>query len=581
MAAAAPWLILVPALAAALLVAADGRSPRWVADALALAATAAVAVLALVIGLELTGPETVWVGWKPRGELDLGIPLRVDGASLAAVGYTGALAALTFLFGWRHFEAFGNLYHALVLLFVTGACGFFLGGDLFNLFVFMELASVAAYGLAAYRVEDPEPVQGGLELAVVGSVGGVFLVFGVALLYGSAGRLDLAGLGAALAGVPEQRLIAAGVALVLAAFLVKSGAVPFHFAHVSAHATAPTPVLVLFSGVLLEIGIYGAARVQGQLVPGALGGGGALEHALLWLGGVGAIGCALLALLQDHVKRLLAFVSLSHVGVLVAALGLARDGAEAAQGLVLYAAGHGTTLALAFLGVGVVVAERGSASVRELWGAGRGHVVSGAFTALAALLLAGVPLTGLASGEHAIAAAARHQGVAFAPVAAAATALCGAAVLRAAARIFLGWGERPEVDREEGGGAEHADLERPRRQRPTMIAALALLAAAALATGLWPAVEQVAGRAGEALWANAIRAPRAASTSPVTSFAAAAAALVLAALSLWPERLGLRRADAALRPLRRGLHAIHGGSVGEYTAWAVLGIGALAALLAL
>lgn len=583
MSGAAPWLILVPALTAALLVVCNGRTPRWLADALALAAALAVAVLALAIALTTEGSETVWAGIAPRGELAFGIPLLVDDASLAAVGYTGLLAALTFLFGWRYFEAVGTLYHALVLLFVTGACGAFLSGDLFDLFVFIELASVASFGLAAYRVEDPEPVQGGLELAVVSSVGGVFLLFGVALLYGAGGRLDLAGLGQALASVPDRGLVAAGVALVAAGFLVKAGAVPFHFAHVSAHATAPTPALVLFSAVLLEIGVYAVARLHALVVAPALGGGHGLEQALIAIGGAGAIACALFAVVQDHLKRLLAFVSLSHIGVLVAALGLGARAPGAALGLPLYAAAHGAVLALAFLSSGIVIADRGTASVRRLWARGRRHPVSATFFTASALLLAGVPLTGLASGEHLVASAAGHRGLAFfPPLLLAATALCGAAVLRAAARICLGWGEAPEVDAEDSSGAETADIEEPRhRATPTMLAALALLTAAALGTGTVPAVERAAGQAGSALWAGAVGAPQSAGFAIAPSLIATGAAAALAALLLWPRRLGLGRACDAAVPLRRALHAIHSGSIGEYVAWAVVGTGALAAWLAL
>src|SRR5436305_12636998 len=100
------------------------------------------------------------------------------------------LAAL--VFSLRYFESVGPHYNVLMLVFLGAMCGFSLTGDLFNLFVFFELMSAAAFALCGYKVEAPESLQGALNFAVTNTIGAFLVLTGIALLYGKTGALNMA-----------------------------------------------------------------------------------------------------------------------------------------------------------------------------------------------------------------------------------------------------------------------------------------------------------------------------------------------------------------------------------------------------
>lgn len=103
------------------------------------------------------------------------------------------------VFSWRYLEVASSLFHALMLIFLGAMVGFCLTGDLFNSFVFFELMGVSAYGLTGYRVEEGRPLQGAFNFAVSNSIGGLFILTGIGLLYGRTGALNLAQIGDGLA----------------------------------------------------------------------------------------------------------------------------------------------------------------------------------------------------------------------------------------------------------------------------------------------------------------------------------------------------------------------------------------------
>jgi multicomponent Na+:H+ antiporter subunit D len=163
-----------------------------------------------------------------------------------------------------------TLHHCLMLVFLAAIVGFCLSGDLFNMFVFYELLSVAAYALAGYRTTDPGSVRGALNFAITNSVGAFLVLSGIALLYGRTGALNLAQLGQALASRPADRLVVVAFLLLMVGFFVKAAVVPFHFWLADAYALAPTAAGVLFAGVVSELGLYAVARVYWTVFSGPL-----------------------------------------------------------------------------------------------------------------------------------------------------------------------------------------------------------------------------------------------------------------------------------------------------------------------
>src|SRR5436190_21156190 len=208
------------------------------------------------------------------------------------------------LFSWHYMEEAPRLYRVLMLVFLGGMCGFALSGDLFNMFVFFEVMGVAAYALAGYHIEQLGPLQGALNFAITNSIGAYMILFGTALVYGETGALNLAQIGKTLARHPPDALLVVAFTLILVGFLVKAAVVPFHLWLADAHAVAPAPVCVLYSGAMVELGLLGIARVYWTAFEGAFAvQASAVRDAFIWIGLVTALVGALMCFLQRHLKR--------------------------------------------------------------------------------------------------------------------------------------------------------------------------------------------------------------------------------------------------------------------------------------
>src|SRR3954452_379064 len=333
----APIAIVIPLLTAAVLVGAAVMLPRSVVDVASVVAAVAVTVLcALVLSDAAKHTIVYWFGgWTPRHGVALGVSFTIDqiGAGLALFVAITFVAA--FIFSWRYFVVVGPLYHALMLVFLAAMVGFSFTGDLFNLFVFFELLSVAAYALVAYDIEEEGPLQGSLNFAVTNTVGAFSILTGIALLYGRTGALNMAQIGHELAGHSPDGLVIVAFTLMVVGFLVKAAVVPFHFWLADAYSVAPTPVCLLLSAAMSELGLYALARVYWTVFSGTIGPGEeALQAVLLGLGVLTAVVGALMCFGQRHLKRMLAFATVSRVGLFL--LGLALFDAAGLAGAAMY-----------------------------------------------------------------------------------------------------------------------------------------------------------------------------------------------------------------------------------------------------
>ena len=311
---------------------------------------------------------------------------------------------------------------------------------------------------------------------------------------------------------------------------------------------------------------------------------------LIGASAVTAILGGVLAFLQRHLKRLLAFSTVSHMGIALVGIGLL--GPQGLAGAALYLVGHGLIKGALFMCAGVLLALRGAIDEGELRGRGRGLPWTGLLFATGGLALAGLPgevgHTGKSLVEHELQSAGLGWLTVLLSIA---SILTGAAVLRAAGRIFLGLG--PAVA--EQGPSEHED-EKPGRPGAFMFGPPLVLIGAAVALAwlprLTPAViEQAAWFGnGDAIAARLLDGiawtpPPAPSepelSGPVPGLAAAFVAVLIAAAALRPHTLPgrlVRHLEAAWLPRR--LQDLHSGHVGDYTAWLVLGAAAMGAFLA-
>jgi multicomponent Na+:H+ antiporter subunit D len=588
--------IFVPLFGAALLIAIRPIASRLVDDLAGTGTAIAVIVLCALL-LAHVGDRhafAYWLGgWRPRHSLAIGISLSVDSLGAGLACFAALLVTASLLYAWRYFKSVDGLFHALMLAFLAAMVGFALTGDIFNLAVFFELMGAVAYALTAYKPEERGPIQGAINFAVTNSIGGYAIFTGIALLYARTGALNMAQIGAALDGHRADPLVLTAMALLFAGFLTKAAVVPLHFWLADAHAVAPTPVCVLFSGVMVELGIYAVARIYWVIFAGPLGPHmETLRALLIAFGTLTALWGAAMCFSQRHIKRLLAFSTISHVGMFLCGLGLLS--ATGVAGVATYVIGHGLTKAALFMLAGVLLHRFATVDEDDLQGRGRGMPVTATLFVLGGLVLSAVPAVTLFYGKSLLDGAALDAGYPWLPtIFLVSSALTGGAVLRVAGRVFFGWG-RVRRNRGESEARESSDEEQVSRSSTPalMLIVPGALLALAIMIGVLPGALDAIERAAVHLhdhrsyigWVlhGRVRFPRAVTThAEAYDYAygagAAAGAVGVAALALWgpdPERLlprvVVRPAIAALG----GLRALHSGHIGDYIAWWTAGVAA-------
>ena len=592
----APLPVAIPMIAAALLTATGPFLRRWMIEAVAMATAVGVTGICLALmAASLDGPVIHWFGgWLPRDGVALGVSFAVEPVGAAVAALAGLLTVAALMFSWRYFEVVRGLFHALMVVFLAGMVGFALSGDLFNMFVFFELMSVAAYALTGYRIEERGPLQGALNFAVVNSVGGTLILMGTAMVYARTGALNLAQIGGSLAGTPADGLVVVAFTLLAGGFLVKAASVPFHFWLGDAYAVAPTPVGIVFAGVLAEMGLLGLARVYWTAFSGVLDADG-FRTVLLVVAAATAVIASVMAFEQRHLKRMLAFVTVAHSGLILVGLALVHPSGSA--GAWVYLVADGLVKAALFVGMGIVKHRIGRLDEDDIRGKGRRLPYTGAAVAIGGLALAGLPPFGTALGKSLMEHAGHEAHLWWVPYLFAFTAVVtGGTVLRAAGRVFLGWGPK-EADQTPSEEEEHTEGPETRGGRGrtpwTMVAAAAILLAAALAVGLWPGLSTSAEEAAvrfedRPAYADAVlrgharmeeHHPAGAGISVASGLLFSGGAVAFALVALFRRRLipGPVRAAAmgVARPPLAALRAVHSGEVQDYVVWLAVGVAAL------
>ena len=596
-----PLLVAVPLLAAAVTAGLDHVTPRSLQDALVLAASAATTAFSFVLLWHAESHEVVhWFGgWQPDHGVALGIDFAVGPLAAGMCGVIGIVVTLALLYSLTFLREGARLFDALMLVALAAMCGFAMSGDLFNLFVWLELMGVAAYALTGFQVERLGPVQGAVNFAITNSLGGYLFAVGIALLYARTGALNLAQIGRALSHGPAGGLVIVAMTLLLCGFLVKGAVVPFHLWAADAYAVAPAPVCAVFGGVMTDIGLIGVARLYWTVFVVPFGHGHSVGDVLLWLGIVTAVLAGTMAFLQRHLKRMLAYSVVCHIGIMLAGIGLLSSSALAGVELMFLA--HALLTAGLFFVAGILHSDHGLIDELHLRGRARGSWGPALVWLAGTVGLVGAPYAGIYLGHAVIDEGATALGRPWVlALLWLGSALSGAALLRAGARIFLGWGD--EEDELLGKAIEEDPLERD-VLRPLLVGVATAAVAVGIAISVVPGLAQRAGYAADrfsdtsgyaarVLHGKAMPPPASLPVSirhtTLESILYGASATILAfglALTgLYRRRLPRAVSAVAERtvaPPIRVLHALHSGIVGDYVTWVVVGTAVTGAAWAL
>ncbi|WP_323192043.1 hydrogen gas-evolving membrane-bound hydrogenase subunit E [Halostella sp. PRR32] len=352
---------------------------------------AAVALACFGLVASQIGREgTVAVPWVPS--LEIAMRFRVDGWALLFALLASGVGVLVFAYSAAYMHGEDNLarYYATLLAFMGSIIGVAFAADLAALFLFWELTSVCSFVLIGHNTEEDAARYSARMAMVVTVGGGLCLLAGfllLAVVTEGAATFDLAWMlandEAVRTALREQGLFVPALVLIGVAAAAKSAQVPLHFWLPNA-MVAPTPVSAfLHSATMVKVGVY----VLGRLRPLFLGVEWTLLFATLGLATM-TVGAAL-AVIASDIKRLLAYSTASHLGLMVAGFGF-RSAAGAEAG-AFHLLNHALFKAALFLVAGVVAHEVGTRHLPNLGGLWRDLPVTAAVTVVAALSMAGIP----------------------------------------------------------------------------------------------------------------------------------------------------------------------------------------------
>lgn len=294
-------------------------------------------------------------------------------------------------------------FYTLILILELGMLGIAITGDIFNFYVSLEIMSIASYALVAFRNDTWEGIEAGIKYMFAGSLASSFVLLGIALLYGQYGTLTMGYLAVKIA---ENPTIVAKVALALfiGGLLFKSGAAPVHMWLADAHPAAPSSISAMLSGLVIKIGgTYAIARIVFSIFSPTIN-LGTIGWIIIIFACITLIVGNAMAVVQEDLKRLLAYSSVGQIGYILLGLGIGmvaygtRVGEIALAGAIYHTVNHALMKALLFLVAGAVIHEIGTRNMNELSGLAKTMPkTTFAFLIGAAAIVGLPPLNGFAS----------------------------------------------------------------------------------------------------------------------------------------------------------------------------------------
>lgn len=388
------FMITLPILGAVLMPFLGYLREKWVplASALPLAASSVLGVL-LIGKIPSDGYLSYHMGnWPPPW----GIEIRVDYIGLFLMLIVCGITLLALVFSRRYIarEVSGgrlNAYYVLFLLMSGAMLGFVVTGDIFNLFVFMEILALSSYALVAIT-GNRNAVRAAFKYVLMGVPSSIMVLLAIGFLYAATGTLNMADLSLRIAESGYTEVLIVSYVLFVIGFGVKAALFPLHMWLPDAHSIAPSPISALLSGLLVEVGAFAIVRISlsvftsgaDNLIGGTMDAVGISAAAAVLYGGI-------MAIMQKDLKMMIAYSTVSHIGYIF--LGITAMTAEGITGAMYHMLDHGLAKACLFLCAGSFIYVKGYRRIEDLKGAWRQMPWTCLAFALAAMSVVGIPPT--------------------------------------------------------------------------------------------------------------------------------------------------------------------------------------------
>jgi multicomponent Na+:H+ antiporter subunit D len=384
--------VVVPLIAAPLCVLLRHALAAWLV-ALAVSAVSLAISIALFLQVQASGTISYLLGsWAAPW----GIEYRVDAVNAPFLVLVCAIAVVVVAFARRSVEAeIGRAEHylfwAVWLLCLAGLLGVAITGDAFNIFVFIEISSLATYVLIALG-RDRRALVAAYQYLIMGTIGATFIVIGIGLLYLMTGTLNLADLAARIGDVRHVRPELAALAFLTVGISLKLALFPLHLWLPNAYAYAPSVAAAFLAATATKIALYlllrfgytvfGQSQVLASLPLGSM---------LMLLSLAAMLIASTVAIFQSDVKRMFAYSSIAQIGHIT--LGVSLASTTGLTGGIVHVFNHALAKGSIFLLLGCAALRLGQPSIERLAGLGRRMPFTAAGLVLAGLSLIGIPGT--------------------------------------------------------------------------------------------------------------------------------------------------------------------------------------------
>ncbi len=384
--------VIVPMLAAPLCVIVRKPGATWFI-ALAVGLVCSLNSIVIYQQVQSAGEMTYALGGWPA---PLGIEFRIDSANalilliISFIYLLSVIYARTSISTEVHEKSQSWLYAAWILCF-TGLSGITLSGDVFNIFVFLEVSSLSTYILISFG-QDRQCLTAAIRYLLMGTIAATFYLIGIGFLYSLTGTLNMADLATLLPELTDENTVAVTLGFIVVGLAVKMALFPFHAWLPNAYTYAPSAISVFLAGTATKAAVYVFIRLVFAIFPDQYFTDFTSSHEVILILGIsGAVVASAIAIFQNNLKRMFAWSSIGQIGYIVIGLGLASVAGVAASFLHLF--NHALMKTAIFMALGGLLVVTGSTSLDALRDAGRRMPWTMAAILIGGLSLIGVPLT--------------------------------------------------------------------------------------------------------------------------------------------------------------------------------------------